>query len=140
VKRFKETLRRPWKIWFMDVSKQIMSAFTIHSLNLMISFFLSDELTADECVWYFLNLTIDTVLGTFISYFLLLLFNKFASKFNWTNFKSGLYYEKVITDEKVEYVMNPIMYLSQLFSWALIVMVVKIFILIKKYSLNQFYS
>lgn len=40
-KRFRERPRRPWRIWFMDVSKQGLGALFAHVLNLLLSALLS---------------------------------------------------------------------------------------------------
>jgi hypothetical protein len=36
-KRWRETPKRPWKIWFFDVSKQVVGTFLVHILNLLMS-------------------------------------------------------------------------------------------------------
>lgn len=40
-KRYRERPRRPWRIWFMDVSKQGLGALFAHVLNLFLSTALS---------------------------------------------------------------------------------------------------
>ena len=37
IKRWRETPKRPWRIWFFDVSKQIFGAMLLHILNLGMS-------------------------------------------------------------------------------------------------------
>jgi len=37
IKRFREKPRRPWKIWFFDTSKQLISQIIAHFINLTIS-------------------------------------------------------------------------------------------------------
>lgn len=41
IKRFRETPRRPWKIWLFDTSKQLISQLMAHFINLTISLALS---------------------------------------------------------------------------------------------------
>lgn len=36
-KRWRETPKRPWKIWFFDVSKQVVGSVLVHILNLVMS-------------------------------------------------------------------------------------------------------
>lgn len=36
-KRWRETPKRPWKIWFFDVSKQVVGSVLVHVLNLVMS-------------------------------------------------------------------------------------------------------
>lgn len=78
LKRWRETPRRPWKIWFFDVSKQVLGAMLIHVLNLFMSMLGAGDLASaaqkvvtpsDEddggrrlpnpCSYYLLNLGID---------------------------------------------------------------------------------
>lgn len=76
VKRYRETPKRPWKIWFFDVSKQVLGSVLLHGLNLAMSMLGSGDLangaaevgnqqTDDKgrkpnpCSFYLLNLGID---------------------------------------------------------------------------------
>ena len=68
VKRYVEKPRRPWKIWFYDILKQIISSLFLHLFNLVISAILSDDDNdADACVWYFVTVVLDCTLGAFLS-------------------------------------------------------------------------
>jgi hypothetical protein len=76
-KRFRETPKRPWKIWFFDVSKQVMGSMLLHVLNLFMSMLGAGDLAAsavvaaaekaadaqgngpNPCSFYILNLGID---------------------------------------------------------------------------------
>ncbi|KAF2147096.1 uncharacterized protein K452DRAFT_217792 [Aplosporella prunicola CBS 121167] len=80
-KRWRETPRRPLKIWFFDVSKQVVGSGLLHLANLFMSMLSSgrfsvtaeDKLKAgfshkeedmpNPCSFYLLNLAIDTTLG-----------------------------------------------------------------------------
>lgn len=87
VKRLYEHPKRPWKVWFFDVSKQVFGSLGIHLLNLFLSLFRSkgetfvqgdtngpdDSGDIGECDWYFLNLLMDTTIGVPILYFCLVL-------------------------------------------------------------------
>mmetsp|Transcript_87233 Transcript_87233/g.182562 ORF Transcript_87233/g.182562 Transcript_87233/m.182562 type:complete len:299 (+) Transcript_87233:132-1028(+) len=72
-KRFTDKVRRPWKVWFLDTSKQGFSAFLVHFLNILLSMgferFLDSE--ADPCNWYWINLTLDDTLGIGVCFLLL---------------------------------------------------------------------
>ena len=78
-KRFRETPKRPWKVWFFDVSKQVLGSILLHVLNLAMSTMGSTDLanqaaaagskTVDAagrkpnpCSFYLLNLAIDVSL------------------------------------------------------------------------------
>ena len=79
-KRYRESPKRPWKVWFFDVSKQVLGSMLLHVLNLAMSMFASpnpknDVLNAakaaaagqndgegripNPCSFYLLNLGID---------------------------------------------------------------------------------
>jgi hypothetical protein len=60
------------------VSKQIVSAAIAHFLNVILAFILSKNNDTDECVWYFVNIFIDTTFGVFICFFLMKLVNNYA--------------------------------------------------------------
>jgi len=77
-KRYRESPKRPWKIWFFDVSKQVIGSILLHGLNLAMSMVSSpvDVVNAvvesaakaeegpggrkpNPCSFYLLNLGID---------------------------------------------------------------------------------
>ncbi|KAF2649564.1 hypothetical protein K491DRAFT_610531 [Lophiostoma macrostomum CBS 122681] len=82
-KRFRESPRRPLKIWFFDVSKQVFGSVLLHLANILMSMLSSGSFDvaaktkatpqfagADDegkqpnpCSFYLLNLAIDTTIG-----------------------------------------------------------------------------
>ncbi|KAK5131203.1 hypothetical protein LTR08_001228 [Meristemomyces frigidus] len=97
-KRYFETSKRPWKIFFFDVSKQVFGSMLTHALNLAMSMLgsvdvinaaatVAAELEKDieagaagdgeglrvpnPCSFYLLNLGIDTTIGIPVLYILL---------------------------------------------------------------------
>lgn len=72
-KRFTDRVRRPWVVWFMDTSKQALSAFGIHFLNILLSMAFGRWLDADvdPCNWYWVNLMLDDTLGVAVQFLLL---------------------------------------------------------------------
>lgn len=69
-KRWRERPRRPWKIWFFDVSKQVFGSVLLHIANLLMSMLSSGQFEinpktdtggyrANPCSFYLLNLAID---------------------------------------------------------------------------------
>ncbi|KAL1310798.1 hypothetical protein AAFC00_001040 [Neodothiora populina] len=81
-KRWRERPRRPLKVWFFDVSKQIVGTFLLHIANLAMSMFSSGSFEVQDqgkelaehvkdatgrqpnpCSFYLLNLAIDTTIG-----------------------------------------------------------------------------
>jgi hypothetical protein len=98
-------------------------------LNLLLSIFLSVDRTTDECMWYFINLFVDTTLGVFICFAFTILVEKLARWKNIKYLKSGLYYEKYVkNDGKTRIRLKLKMYFSQLGMWVLIVIIVRIYI------------
>lgn len=83
-KRFSENPKRTWKVWFFDSSKQLSSAGLAHVLNVIIAIFLSKKSdNGDSCVWYFINIFIDSTMGMLICYILITILNMLAEKNNW---------------------------------------------------------
>ncbi|KAG0057188.1 hypothetical protein BGZ83_001131 [Gryganskiella cystojenkinii] len=65
-KRSKERPMRPLKVWLYDVSKQIVGGVVIHSLNLLAATIFglsSEQKDSNPCIWYFLNIFMDTTFG-----------------------------------------------------------------------------
>lgn len=89
VKRFYEyPLRRTWKVWFFDVSKQVIGAFGVHVFNVLLSILKAlpeadatqrkggdtcdgDECGGDPCDWYFLSIVLDCTIGVYVLYVVL---------------------------------------------------------------------
>ncbi|ORZ39453.1 Vaculolar membrane protein-domain-containing protein [Catenaria anguillulae PL171] len=71
LKRHRESPRRPWRIWFFDISKQGLGASFVHGLNVLVSLVAGsspDSHSSNPCVFYFLNVGIDTTVGVYILY------------------------------------------------------------------------
>ncbi|XP_035604735.1 store-operated calcium entry regulator STIMATE-like isoform X1 [Oncorhynchus keta] len=64
VKRFREPvgIRRPWRIWFYDMSKQAIGALFIHFANV----FLSNLTEMDPCSLYLIHFLLDATLGMLV--------------------------------------------------------------------------
>ncbi|KAK3706184.1 hypothetical protein LTR37_012885 [Vermiconidia calcicola] len=90
LKRWREKPKRPWKIWFFDVSKQVFGSVLLHALNVFMSMLgaggmdQAAQKTASKdpepgggrnypnpCSFYLLNLGIDTTIGIPVLYLLL---------------------------------------------------------------------
>lgn len=84
-KRWQERPRRPFKIWFFDVSKQVVGTALLHVLNLLMSIISAQdfelahkaqELSAsfqntvtkevNPCSWYLINIAIDVSLNLMV--------------------------------------------------------------------------
>ena len=131
VKRFVEKPRRPWKIWFYDVAKQIISSLVLHLFNLIISAVLSnDENDADACVWYFVTVVLDCTLGAFLSYIFMWLVDGIVSSSELEILKTGLYYEEYMEGNKKCYKLKWKKYGAQLGVWLVVTLIVKLILLI----------
>ncbi|KAM9325635.1 store-operated calcium entry regulator STIMATE-like isoform 2-T2 [Gastrophryne carolinensis] len=56
--------RRPWRIWFLDTSKQAIGMLFIHFANV----YLSDLTREDPCSLYLINFLLDATLGMLLIY------------------------------------------------------------------------
>lgn len=96
-KRNQENPRRPWWIWFFDVSKQIVGSAGLHMLNLLMSIIFSQsglpELDDNPCTWYFLNILVDTTLGVPVLWFFLFILHTTAFRLGVKDILSGEYGE-----------------------------------------------
>lgn len=72
----------------MDVSKQGFSGGLLHTMNLYLA---SNAAGVQECVWYFLNFTMDTVAGMGLAYLILHGVERCLSCSPSLSFKSGYY-------------------------------------------------
>ena len=63
-KRHRESPKRPWRIWIFDIAKQLAGQMFVHGVNLLISGVVAQRESGNACVLYFLNILIDTTLGT----------------------------------------------------------------------------
>ena len=56
----------------MDATKQALSSGMAHGINLFLAILLGHFAKAkDDCLWYFVNITIDTTVGVFLCFLLL---------------------------------------------------------------------
>jgi len=131
LKRYIEKPRRPWKIWFYDIAKQIISSLFLHLFNLIISAVLSDdENDADACVWYFVTVVLDCTLGAFLSYIFMWLVDGIVSSSELEILKTGLYYEEYMEGNKKCYKLKWKKYGAQLGVWLVVTLIVKLILLI----------
>lgn len=114
-KRYTETPKRAWKIWAMDTSKQGVSQFLAHVINVAISMQLSSKLDSDACIWYFTTNVLDNTVGVLICIGILSIVEQKLLEPNYRNFQSGNYYtvcesfeeEKVFTGAGSNDVVKP---------------------------------
>jgi len=69
-KRNTERPRRRWRVWMLDVSKQVIGQLIVHMLNVLCSYVGALVAKGNPCAQYFLNVLLDTTLGVGIIYVL----------------------------------------------------------------------
>nr|XP_046235657.1 transmembrane protein 110, like [Scatophagus argus] len=89
LKRFREPvgIRRPWRIWFFDTSKQAIGALFIHFANV----FLSTLTKEDPCSLYLMNFLLDATLGMLVIWLAVKLVSKLVEYKQWTLLMFGEY-------------------------------------------------
>ncbi|ODO11820.1 hypothetical protein I350_00604 [Cryptococcus amylolentus CBS 6273] len=86
IKKQLEKRKRSWRIWLLDVSKQLAGQAVVHGLNVLISWLVASVAHNNPCSLYFLNVLIDTTVGN------LKLFTwYFTSYLGYDGFTSGKY-------------------------------------------------
>lgn len=117
VKRCLEWPQRPWLIWLLDTSKQAFSQVHSHFINVGMAILLAKEFSEDGCVWYLINIVLDSTLGTLLCYGVLHLVH-LAARGRCPGLISGNYYHRET------YRINCAYWLLQLLVWTLIVSLV----------------
>lgn len=91
-KRQRESPKRPWRIWLFDVSKQVVGQLFVHGANVLVSDVIADLSRSNACVFYFLNVLLDTTLGVALLYFILQALSFLCTqKLGLKGFESGKY-------------------------------------------------
>lgn len=91
-KRQGEKPKRPWRIWLFDVSKQIVGQMFVHGVNVFVSAVGSTRSSGNACVYYFLNILLDTTLGVYAIYITLFFLTwYFTEKLKLKGLRSGQY-------------------------------------------------
>jgi hypothetical protein len=103
----------------LDSAKQFSGCAWLHVLNLMFASLQDAMLQGDQCSWYWINIMVDTTLGTAVEYFLLQVATAVIKKRGSTDFQTGEY--KV---EDGQVVMSN--FVKQLTVWLIIVSCMKI--------------
>ncbi|KAI9483798.1 MAG: vacuolar membrane protein-domain-containing protein [Benjaminiella poitrasii] len=125
-KRQREKPQRPIRIWALDVSKQLAGGVMIHSLNVVAAVFFGikpeEGVKANPCVWYFLNILVDTTLGIGILWLILTGFKYILSnKLQLTGFQSGVYGEPPLTEQLKKWAKQLCVYIVSLIIMKIIV-------------------
>ncbi|XP_074909252.1 store-operated calcium entry regulator STIMATE isoform X2 [Buteo buteo] len=89
LKRFREPKheRRPWRIWFLDTSKQAIGMLFIHFANV----YLSDLTEEDPCSLYLINFLLDATLGMLLIYIGIRVVSSIVEWQQWESLRFGEY-------------------------------------------------
>jgi hypothetical protein len=125
-KRYRERPQRAVLIWGFDVSKQILGAVVIHTLNVMCSYVFGTDVEGDTnpCVWYFLNIFIDCTLGIGILWLILRALNKVAVALDIKGIKSGEYGDPPFREQLHRWFKQLVLFLLGLSSMKLVVLII----------------
>lgn len=136
IKRVIENPKRPVVVWLLDTSKQAFSSVLAHCINLILAVLLSKAGTSDNWDWYFINITVDVLLGVFLCFFILKGIEKVAIRYQINVLNTGNYvnidYEKefLIDFEPTKQTeiddIDYRIWWVQIVIWGMIVIVVKI--------------
>ncbi|KFO11300.1 Transmembrane protein 110, partial [Balearica regulorum gibbericeps] len=93
VKRFREPKheRRPWRIWFLDTSKQAIGMLFIHFVNV----YLSSLTEEDPCSLYLINFLLDATLGMLLIYVGIRAVSSIVEWQQWETLRFGEYGDPV---------------------------------------------
>lgn len=134
VKKFLPGETRTWKVFLLDVSKQIFTAGFAHFLNLVLAVYLQDlTREGNGCVWYLVTLLCDTTLGIFFAYVFFKIVDEVAIKFDIEVLKSGVYTDKEVPvdaddDFDPDEEINFRTWLIQVIVWCMCTMLSKFFV------------
>jgi hypothetical protein len=128
-KKATEERGRTWFSFLLDSSKQMIGAAWIHVLNLTCAVVIDRHLsTGDQCLWYWINIVLDTTLGVAAEYALLealsACLRRGLGDAAAEEFKGGHYYE--LAAGAVEEVFRWERYAKQLALWLLVVSLMKL--------------
>lgn len=119
LKRHLEYPKRSVRIWLLDVSKQGISTFLLHFLNLFLAVTLSKEKDEDACAWYLNNILLDTTLGVLFQYIFIRVMEILARKFQVDTLISGCYFS-MDANEFNDSTINYNIWAAQMLIWCLI--------------------
>ena len=82
VKKFLPGETRSWKVFCLDIWKQLLTAAFAHLLNLILAVYIqSVTKSGNGCVWYLITMVLDCLLGMGIAYIFFKIVDEIAIKF-----------------------------------------------------------
>ena len=90
-KRWRESPRRSWLVWFFDASKQAFSGVLMHGINVIFGLLFAAGSRASECSWYFVNFTISIIGGLFVLMLIMAAHRNMVERWGLVALRSGEY-------------------------------------------------
>eukprot|EP00415_Alexandrium_ostenfeldii_P001169 UN1169 len=136
LKWWSERPRRPFRIFVLDSSKQVVGAGAIHVMNMVCAMLFSGlgSATADECAWYWVNIMIDTTLGVLFCWILLRITERVFG------YDSGHYGKKAQTGIDWESSPDYSKWFAQIVVWCVIVSLMKLIVVILMWCFAFFWE
>jgi hypothetical protein len=103
-------------------------------MNMMASLVLSQRQEGNPCMWYFINLMMDTTFGVILAYTILKIIEKISYDKGWTKVISGNYSED--TEEEIDLAA----WSMQLMIWVSIVAFTKWLLLVAIIYFNSYFA
>ena len=134
----KGTNRRSNMYFLLDVSKQGIGSLLAHGANMIIAVWLSHLVTnTNECAWYFVSYSCDTIFGMTLSYIFLKLVIYYGDKFNYNRIsQNGNYKIRGYTSNK-DIIIT---WLIQISIWLLIILISRLFVALILWIGQDFFS
>ena len=122
----KESDRRSNLYFLLDVSKQAIGSLLAHAANMIIAIWLSHMVTnTNECAWYFVSYSCDTIFGVSLGYGFLKLSVILSNKYNYKRLsENGNYHIPGFTSRKDVFLT----WFIQLFVWLIIIVISRLFV------------
>lgn len=93
-KRYCDKYRRSWFVWFLDISKQLVSSLFGHFIGIFYSIILTKHNNkGNECSMYLIVFLVDNIIGLLLAYYTFRLYYHILDKYKIKYNKSGDYGE-----------------------------------------------
>ena len=122
---------RTWKVFLLDIWKQLASSFFSHFLNILLAIELrAITKSGNGCVWYLVNFLLDFTAGMFLAFVLFKIVDTIAIMFNIEVLKSGVYTSEEVSmvDGDPDKQIDVRIWVLQVFVWTSCVFTGKIIV------------
>ena len=128
--------KRSWKVFCLDIMKQIITSLFAHFMNLALAVYLQKVTNeGNGCVWYFTNHVLDCFIGTVLAYVMFRIVDNVAVHYHIEELKSGVYMDESVNvlsenqgGQKLDKNLNYKIWFLQVFVWCIITLISKIIV------------